>query len=205
MKTIRYFLLTGLLVLSCSTFSQAQERFKNRYAVGIAFSPEWHIDVQTLYDKFSPTFGITGEAQFDKYNGMEFGMFYRTKHYPEFIPPPWGEYPEYWDVPPYNSYYLALRLGYKFYSKFVNASVAFNCDLWITGKQKRYQEVKRYGIYLSLSKDILLYKGLILEPEIHYNPFWADQNPHNFAHPWGREIEYEGSYVGGGVKLKYRF
>lgn len=209
MKKLHKFI--GVLLLTTVGINTlgAQEKFKNRYAIGAVFAPEWRSEEKNAliltggpsyhFKAFTPSVGITAEAQFDKYNGVELGVFYRELKYQ--ISSGAGIVPRV--TTDYSTDYLALRLGYKFYSKIVNAGVAFNCDLWLNGDNRLYEQMVRYGLYISVSKDIPLYKGLILEPELHFNPFWANVN---FRSPNRlEEMKHNGNYWGGGVKLKYRF
>lgn len=181
----------------------AQERFKNRYSVGFGFMPEWQLG-GSHDGKFSPSYGLFGEAQLSKYSGLEVGVFDRKFSYTEKLYAAGGpavEYSEY----NYNLQYISLRLGYKFYSKVLNFSAGFHVDFAVSKSEEGYRGEAfatyhdRYGAYLTLSKDIVLYKGLILEPEIHVNPFLCDQDKRV------KTVDYEGTFLGLGLKLKYRF
>lgn len=183
--------------------TQAQERFKNRYSVGFGFMPEWQLG-GSHDGKFSPSYGLFGEAQLSKYSGLEVGVFDRKFSYTEKLYAAGGppvEYSEY----NYNLQYISLRLGYKFYSKVLNFSAGFHADFAVSKSEGGYRGEAfatyhdRYGAYLTLSKDIVLYKGLILEPEIHVNPFLCDQDKRV------KTVDYEGTFLGLGLKLKYRF
>lgn len=181
----------------------AQDRFKNRYSVGFGFMPEWQLGGSDD-GKFSPSYGLFGEAQLSKYSGLEVGVFDRKFSYTEKLYAAGGppvEYSEY----NYNLQYISLRLGYKFYSKVLNFSAGFHADFAVSKSEGGYRGEAfamyhdRYGAYLTLSKDIVLYKGLILEPEIHVNPFLCDQDKRV------KTVDYEGTFLGLGLKLKYRF
>lgn len=181
----------------------AQDRFKNRYSVGFGFMPEWQLG-GSHDGKFSPSYGLFGEAQLSKYSGLEVGVFDRKFSYTEKLYAAGGpavEYSEY----NYNLQYISLRLGYKFYSKVLNFSAGFHVDFAVSKSEGGYRGEAfatyhdRYGAYLTLSKDIVLYKGLILEPEIHVNPFLCDQDKRV------KTVDYEGTFLGLGLKLKYRF
>lgn len=183
--------------------AQAQEHFKNRYSIGVGFSPEWQLG--GLADgKFSPSYGLSFEAQFSRHSGMEFGIGDRRFAYADKIYSPGGNMQAY-KLLKYNIHYVSLRLGYKYYSDILNFSAGFNVDFAVsTPKNGVYSSgylnnFDRYGFYVTISKDIPLYKGLILEPEVHVNPFLSDQ---------GKEVkttDYEGMFLGMGIKLKYRF
>lgn len=180
----------------------AQERFRNRYSVGFGFMPEWQLGGSDD-GKFSPSYGLFGEAQFSKHSGMEFGVFDRRFSYTDEMYLVGG--PIVTEFFKYNLQYVSLRLGYKFYSKVLNFSAGFHVDFAVSKSEGGYRGEAfatyhdRYGAYLTLSKDIVLYKGLILEPEIHVNPFLCDQDKRV------QTVDYEGTFLGLGLKLKYRF
>ncbi len=181
----------------------AQERFKNRYSAGFGFMPEWQLGGSDD-GKFSPSYGLFGEAQLSKYSGLEVGVFDRKFSYTEKLYAAGGPKVEYYEYN-YNLQYVSLRLGYKFYSKILNFSAGFHVDFAVSKSEGGYRGEAfatyhdRYGAYLTFSKDIVLYKGLILEPEIHVNPFLCDQNKRV------KTVDYEGVFLGLGLKLKYRF
>lgn len=181
----------------------AQERFKNRYSAGFGFMPEWQLGGSDD-GKFSPSYGLFSEAQFSKHSGVEVGIFDRKFSYTEKLYAAGGPKVEYYEYN-YNLQYVSLRLGYKFYSKILNFSAGFHVDFAVSKSEGGYRGEAfatyhdRYGAYLTFSKDIVLYKGLILEPEIHVNPFLCDQNKRV------KTVDYEGVFLGLGLKLKYRF
>ena len=181
----------------------AQERFKNRYSAGFGFMPEWQLGGSDD-GKFSPSYGLFSEAQFSKHSGVEVGIFDRKFSYTEKLYSAGGPEVEYYEYN-YNLQYVSLRLGYKFYSKILNFSAGFHVDFAVSKSEGGYRGEEfatyhdRYGAYLTFSKDIVLYKGLILEPEIHVNPFLCDQDKRV------KTVDYEGVFLGLGLKLKYRF
>ncbi|WP_304708035.1 hypothetical protein [uncultured Rikenella sp.] len=181
----------------------AQERFKNRYSAGFGFMPEWQLGGSDD-GKFSPSYGLFSEAQFSKHSGVEVGIFDRKFSYTEKLYSAGGPEVEYYEYN-YNLQYVSLRLGYKFYSKILNFSAGFHVDFAVSKSEGGYRGEAfatyhdRYGAYLTFSKDIVLYKGLILEPEIHVNPFLCDQDKRV------KTVDYEGVFLGLGLKLKYRF
>lgn len=199
---VRTLIITAAVCLTAwsGARAQAQERFKNRYSVGFGFTPEWQLG--GFGDgKFSPSYGLSIDARFSRHSGIEFGLYERRASYTESIPYAGGTNPMY-DTYKYAYSWLSLRLGYKFYSDILNFSVGFNADL--VGAPKRgaigYRDGKdRYGFYVTVSKEITLYKGLILEPEVHVNPFLSDQDK------TVQTTDYEGTFLGLGAKLKYRF
>ncbi len=216
MKTL--YLSIGILLLtivgSSTSAAQEQTRFKNQYTIGVAITPEWQLrqdipdaDIHN-YKKFAPTFGIVAEGQFDRHNGMELGIFYRRQRYQITSPLIGG--PLTWETSDYSADYLSLRLGYKFYSDVVNFSVGVNCDVRMAekaleGNSADWTSKSRVGGYLSVSKDISLTEKLILEPEVHINPVWDNANSRPWSSASGTNSELAGIYVGGGLKLKYRF
>lgn len=181
----------------------AQERFKNRYSAGFGFMPEWQLGGSDD-GKFSPSYGLFSEAQFSKHSGVEVGIFDRKFSYTEKLYSAGGPEVEYYEYN-YSLQYVSLRLGYKFYSKILNFSAGFHVDFAVSKSEGGYRGEAfatyhdRYGAYLTFSKDIVLYKGLILEPEIHVNPFLCDQDKRV------KTVDYEGVFLGLGLKLKYRF
>ncbi len=181
----------------------AQERFKNRYSADFGFMPEWQLGGSDD-GKFSPSYGLFSEAQFSKHSGVEVGIFDRKFSYTEKLYSAGGPEVEYYEYN-YNLQYVSLRLGYKFYSKILNFSAGFHVDFAVSKSEGGYRGEAfatyhdRYGAYLTFSKDIVLYKGLILEPEIHVNPFLCDQDKRV------KTVDYEGVFLGLGLKLKYRF
>lgn len=169
------------------------ESFKPRIAVGLNFSPEWLTGSRWEPD-FIPSFGLTVEGQFSRHSGIELGIFDRPQTVTVMSIFPWN---------PNNGrestlHYLSLRLSYKFWSDIVNFTAGMNWD--ISPNKLLYNEFlfsNRFGFYFSVSKDIQLYKGLLLEPAFHVNPVLAK---------WA-ENKYigDGTFIGLDVKLKYRF
>lgn len=87
--------------------------------------------------------------------------------------------------------YLSIPLLYKFYSRKINFAVGVNVDIPIF-KTPYYYPRAQPGIVLRLSKDIKIYKGLFVEPQIQINPVFLD---FSLTQVW----------VGVGVGVKYRF
>lgn len=182
------------------TQAEAQEHFKNRYSVGFGFTPEWQLGAITNWRDtparhFLPSFGLIIETQFSRRSGLELGFGDRplTVKVDYRLGGPIS-----WETA--IAHYLSLKLGYKFYSNILNFSAGFNVDFAPSNvNDEVYEGHDRYGLYLTISKDIPLYKGLILEPEVHVNPFLCDQGK------TVKTTDYEGTFLGLGVKLKYRF
>lgn len=175
----------------------SQKPFKTQYILGVNFVPEWQICHHPVLlgggshsYGFSPNFGLSFEARITRHSGVETGLYYReiTSEPGLYTDGSGLRYPE-----GYRRY-LSIPLLYKYYSRIVNVGVGVNFDFlckksnadWLlSGKH-------RVGIMLKLSKDITLYKGLYMEPEFHFNPFWEDG-----------EINH--SWIGLALGLKYRF
>ncbi len=197
--------MMGALLLSSNVLSLAQ--FKNQYAIGVAFTPEWQLGQHATdliggadYDfkAFSPSFGITAEGQFDKHSGVELGVFYRASRYhitSILIGAPSSTFVD----QNRSDDYLSLRLAYKFYSEVLNFKVGFMGDF---GAKDNLQKENLFGANFTVSKDITLYKGLILEPEIRYT-LAIDAEKENLIGI--RRDSGPLNFLGGGVKLKYRF
>lgn len=161
-----------------------KQTFKPRLALGVNFTPEWQLGGYAN-GQFSPSYGLSFEAQLSRCSGMELGVFDRLFKNP---------------IPEDNRrhHYVSLRLGYKFYSDILNFGAGLNADIATDNKEfKTHMNRNHYGIYFSISKDIPLCKKLILEPEIHVNPFLSEQPKHGY--PTG----YEGTMIGLGAKLKF--
>ena len=176
-----------------------QEPFKTQYILGVNFMPEWQINHQRIMGGrsgggFAPNAGLSFEARITRHSGIETGFYYRNVKFPAGTP----IYP---GAEPYDAAYqryFSIPLFYKYYSRIVNVGIGITYDFMFSHTiMGHYSDGKgadknRVGIMLKVTKDIRLYKGLFLEPEFHFNPFWAD-----------RDIEK--SWVGFQIGLKYRF
>lgn len=202
--------ILALVLIACitplSNSANAQTKFKNRYSLGASFTPEWQAG-GNFGGKFSPSYGIEFDAQFSRHSGIVFGIYDRPLQYVihEDIGWPGSNSTQYSTVYYRNLYhYISLRLGYKFFSDIINFSTSLNLDISANDKLN-----DTYGLMVSVSKDIKLCKGLILEPEIHVNPFMAHKNTNDplLSKSENREapMVYGGTLLGVGVKLKYRF
>lgn len=179
-----------------------QEPSKTQYILGVNFVPEWQIRMNGplmggVSEKgFAPNVGLSFEARFTRHSGIETGFYYRN------VTSAAGYYYE--GEGKFNSYpsghrrYLSIPLLYKYYSRIVNVGLGITYDFMFDHTTMTYasygkeQDKNRVGIMLKVSKDITLYKGLFLEPEFHFNPFWADGG-------------CEKSWIGFQIGLKYRF
>lgn len=196
--------------------SAESRKFKPRFSVGFDFTPEWclsrkgSIDNYDPGNRFYPTFGVNFQTQLSQHDGIQLGVYYRTFHYSQTMPgytvPGSGDY----YVDPYRSgydgKYLSVQLSYRFYSRILDFSAGCNAD-FVVGKNSGLraiggkpeltwegaEPVNLYGFVLRLSKDITLYRGLILQPEVHVNPCIDIDGA------------YRGTFLGCGVGLKYRF
>lgn len=191
-------LLLTIIILSAITIGTADaqpasfrtsEPFETQYILGINFVPEWQVSHRTLmggrsYRTFSPNAGVSFEARITRHSGVETGLYYRNVKYPAGKPldPQGTAY-----AAEYHRY-LSIPLVYRYYSRIVNAAIGVNYDQLLTSAGQG----NRVGLVLKVSKDITLYKGLFLEPEFHFNPFWEDDG-----------VNY--SWVGLAIGLKYRF
>lgn len=201
-------------------------KFKPRFSVGFDFTPEWCLSPKGSIDdydpghRFYPTFGINFQAQLSRRDGIEAGIYYRSFEqtvkriiHPNPGTPPNTVFPEYRNK--YTGKYLSLRLMYRFYSKIIDVSAGFTADIVVGAAGYReipigsadysyeywgnVNQKNLYGFIFRVSKDIPLYKGLILQPEIHVNPCIGDDG--SGLH----KTTYRGTFLGCGVGLKYRF
>ena len=177
-----------------------QEPFKIRYTVGVGATPEWRIKERWGENPFFPTFGVSFEAQFTKHSGIEIGIYDRSCR------DSWNEYvritkllpypPEEYDIISHSerAHWLSIWWGYKVRTVFLNVGVGFNYDI---GLGKHHAGNDYIGVHLTLSRDIALYKDLLLELRLQVNPVFS-------ASRWGGN-GYSGTNIGPGVKIKYRF
>lgn len=178
----------------------SQEPFKTQYILGVNFVPEWQMRMNGprmggVSEKgFAPNVGLSFEARFTRHSGIETGFYYRNVKFLAGITMD-GEATHY---PARNQRYFSIPLLYKYYSRIVNVGVGITYDfmfdhtLMAHDSYGKELDKNRVGIMLKVSKDITLYKGLFLEPEFHFNPFWADGG-------------CEQSWIGFQIGLKYRF
>lgn len=175
----------------------SQEPFKTQYILGVNFVPEWQISHRTLMGGspeggFSANFGLSFEARITRHSGIETGLYCRTvtkKASYDYV----GK-GEFYSYPSGHRRYFSIPLLYKYYSRIVNVGVGVSYDIMFnrSGVEQNYNSENRFGIMVKVSKDITLSKGLFLEPEFHFNPFWEDGG---FNYSW----------MGLALGLKYRF
>lgn len=176
-----------------------QEPFKTQYILGVNFMPEWQINHQRMMGGrsgggFAPNAGLSFEARITRHSGIETGFYYRNVKFPSGTTMDGMATP----YPATNQRYFSIPLLYKYYSRIVNVGVGITYDFMFdhttmyVNSYGKEQDKNRMGIMLKVSKDITLYRGLFLEPEFHFNPFWADGS-------------CEESWIGFQIGLKYRF
>ncbi len=209
MKTFRHLILSFVAVLMTLPLAaqngglSESGKFKPRFSVGFDFTPEWclsqkgSIDDSDPGNRFYPTFGVNFQAQLSRRDGVEVGVYYRgisqrLRERHDFV---------------WRNRSVSARLLYRFYSRIFDVSAGFNADFNISSQKQSgggaiiaYDDGRNlYGFVLRFSKDIPLYRGLILQPEIHVNPCIGDDGS---GHD---KITYRGTFLGCGVGLKYRF
>lgn len=197
-------IMLSLLLLTGSwagTAAQAQSEkpaFKTRFSVGANFSPEWAMNEDR--GQFFPTFGVAFEAQFTRRSGIEVGIYDRSQResWTDYIPieSKIVEHPadQYTAIKrSERGHWLSFRGGYKLATEFLDVGVGLIYDLRL-GDEGRGADL--IGPYLTLSRNITLYKGLLLELRAQVNPVF---------HVRSWNSGYVGTFVGPGIGLKYRF
>lgn len=191
-----YLLTLGTAAAQPSSF-RTQETFEPQYILGVNFRPEWQlchhgdwIATGQLDRRFSPTPGLSFEARITRHSGIETGFYYRSLNSKAGVSLDGTGIP----YPEGHRRYFAVPLLYKYYSRIVNASVGVNCDFLFEKSHADWFEEGRHriGILMKVSKDITLCKGLFIEPEFHFNPFWENG-------------ELNHSWIGLQLGIKYRF
>lgn len=198
---MKRFLLSLLILAGSWAAAQAQSEkpaFKTRFSVGANFSPEWAMNED--HGQFFPTFGVAFEAQFTRRSGIEVGIYDRSQRetWTDYIPigtkivdHPADQYTAIKRSE--RGHWLSFRGGYKLATEFLDVSVGLVYDLRL-GDEGRDADL--IGPYLTLSRNIPLYKGLLLELRAQVNPVF-------FVQGW--RSGYAGTFVGPGIGLKYRF
>ncbi|MDE6499488.1 MAG: hypothetical protein K2K83_02125 [Rikenella sp.] len=194
-------MLSLLLLTGSWAAAQAQSEkpaFKTRFSVGANFSPEWAMNEDR--GQFFPTFGVAFEAQFTRRSGIEVGIYDRSQRetWTHYIPIETKilNYPPDQYMPIKRSergHWLSVRGGYKLATEFLDVGVGLLYDFRL-GEEGRDADL--IGPYLTLSRNITLYKGLLLELRAQVNPVFRIQS-------W--RSGYVGTFVGPGIGLKYRF
>ncbi len=189
-------LTLGTAMAQPSSF-RSQEPFEPQYIVGVNFRPEWQychhgswIGTAQPDDRFSPTPGLSFEARITRHSGIETGFYYRSLSSEAGVSLDGMSVP----YPEGHRRYFAVPLLYKYYSRIVNVGVGVNCDFLFEKSHADWIEYGRHriGILMKVSKDITLCKGLFVEPEFHFNPFWENG-------------ELNHSWIGLQLGIKYRF
>ena len=163
--------------------------------------PQWqftntHLDGGRNPERFSVNFGLSFETRITRHSGIETGFYYRNVRFPSGV----AIYPPATATPYPSAYqrYFSIPLVYKYYSRIINAGVGVTYDFMFdhttisVNSKGKEQDKHRFGVIAKVSKDITLYRGLMIEPEFHFNPFCADG-------------DWEKYWLGFSVGLKYRF
>jgi hypothetical protein len=210
MKHVLYCLVFGVgwLFGKAAQAQEAKPAFKTRFSVGAGFTPEWFVEKGADRGQFFPTFGVAFEAQFTRRSGIEVGIYDRSRR------ESWTEYQpietKLVDYPPdrytpikrsERGHWLSFRGGYKLSTEFLDLGAGLVYDLRLgqmDGGSLGYQrgDADLIGPYLTLSRNIVLYKGLSLELQVQVNPVFYVRE---------RNEGYAGTFVGPGIRLKYGF
>lgn len=196
-----------LLLLLCiiasliqSTLAGEQEETKNQpsktqYIIGINGMIESSIkDPRAKGGNSSSDFvfdyGVSFEARFTHHSGIETGLYCRTMNFHERGDMSGANLDR---IPRSYGRYLSIPVLYKFYSRILNFAVGFNYDILIDEFNRHSSSTPYYefGAQLKVTKDIKLYKGLILEPFLMANQCLT-----------GRA---DRTWVSAGLGVKYRF
>lgn len=196
-----------LLLLLCiiasliqSTLAGEQEETKNQpsktqYIIGINGMIESSIkNPRAMGGNSSSDFvfdyGVSFEARFTHHSGIETGLYCRTMNFHERGDMSGANLDR---IPRSYGRYLSIPVLYKFYSRILNFAVGFNYDILIDELNRDPGDTPRhdFGAQLKVTKDIKLYKGLILEPFLMANQCLT-----------GRA---DRTWVSAGLGIKYRF
>lgn len=190
-------LLTFGTTMAQSASERTRQSFVPQYIVGVNFRPEWQLCHHDKWigaaqpdSRFSPTPGLSFEARITRHSGIETGFYYRSLASEAGVSMDGMSIPR----PEGHRRYFAVPLLYKYYSRIVNVGVGVNCDFLFEKSHADWTGYGRHrvGILMKVSKDITLYKGLFVEPEFHFNPFWENG-------------ELNHSWIGLQLGIKYRF
>lgn len=193
LAAISVLLLTGSEAAAQNKSTAPDAPFKTQYILGINYMPEWQLnnpqmDGGSSGGGFASNFGLSFEARFTRHSGLETGFYCRNVKFPAGT----ADFPLSYPYPGWHERYFSIPVLYKFYSRIVNVGAGITCDFMFDNPHDSRYDRNRVGILLKISKDIRLYKGLFLEPEFHYNPFWAEHMGDRF-------------WMGFQIGLKYRF
>ncbi len=187
---------------SANAQAQDQEQFKTQFILGVNFVPEWQMQMNgprmggVSEGEFSPNVGLSFEARITRHSGIETGFYYRNVTSDAKMD--YAGEGQFLSHPASYQRYFSIPLLYKYYSRIVNVGIGATYEFMFDHNTMTYDsdgkelDKNRVGIMLKVSKDITLYKGLFLEPEFHFNPFWADGS-------------CEESWIGFQIGLKYQF
>lgn len=148
-------------------------------------------------------FGASFEARFTRHSGIESGIYYRNILRPGFTFTPhdqFGSGEAY--APKQFSHYITIPVLYKFYSRIVNVSAGINYSRLLeqttTGFNPERDRAKdNLGLMIKVSKDIKIYKRLLIEPFIQYEheiKAWPQADD---------RINHRMNWLGGGIGVKY--
>lgn len=177
MKITVFFCILASFVMNAA----AQEKFQTQYAVGVNIMPSWNISLRTGSGSsdYLTQFGVSFEARFTNHSGIESGLS-SWRIFPHVIG---GKIPKEW--------YLSVPVLYKFYSPIVNVAAGITNDFSVSSHSENdYQ----FGLMLKVTKDIRIYKGLIFEPGVYFNPYLGSE-----------EKKMDNAFWGFSARLKYRF
>lgn len=196
LAAICVFLLTGSGAAAQNKSTAPDAPFKTQYILGINYMPEWQISNTPAEGPFTgcgfaSNFGLLFEARFTRHSGLETGFYCRNVKFPahKSSHEPWEPSITY---PATYQRYFSIPVLYKFYSRIMNVGAGVTYDFMFENPRESQYDKNRVGILLKISKDIRLYKEFFLEPEFHYNPFWAEHMGDRF-------------WMGFQIGLKYRF
>lgn len=108
------------------------------------------------------TYGVSAETRFTRHSGLELDIALRGENC------------------------LSIPIMYKFYSKIINFTAGFSVNFPLSNSDTNIKVA--FLPVLRITKDIKIYKGLFIEPQIQICPAYA-----------------QSMILGGGVGIKYRF
>lgn len=175
------------------------EPFKTQYTIGLNGMVEASLLWMPMMggrggsSGASFNYGVSFEARMTRHSGIETGLYCRTMNFPGYQT--WADWDPSQQVYYARSYgrYLSIPLLYKFYSRVLNFAVGFNYDILIDERQRHsgFSPLSDFGVQLKVTKDIKLYRGLIIEPFVMANHCLTG--------------EADRTWFGAGFGVKYRF
>lgn len=199
-----YNILLIIVILAPSAFASERDKtspptdnkpFKTQYTIGLNGMIESSIEGArksggNSSSDFVFDYGVSFEARFTHHSGIETGLYCRTMNFHERGDMSGANLDR---IPRSYGRYLSIPVLYKFYSRILNFAVGFNYDILIDELNRDPGDTPRhdFGAQLKVTKDIKLYKGLILEPFLMANQCLT-----------GRA---DRTWVSAGLGVKYRF